>query len=201
MNWVLVGKNLNRCIISTIVLLVSVSFGFSQTSQKTDTFQFEEFWISRNADWQIAYDDVKYCSSALIIKSKDSVYGVLFPGSLALSNDTISVNQEAGFPNTCVKVGKVKVGEGAIVRIDYPHENIEFMVFDDTISINQEAGFPNTCLKVEKVKEEEGEIVKIDYPHKYVEFKILNDTIIEFDKQQFIRTEKTVLYGCWCDWE
>ena len=155
MNWILTEKILNRCVIIAIVLLTSVSFGFSQTSQKSDTFECEEFWISKNADWQIAYDDVKYCSSALILKSNDSVYGVLFPGSLTLSNDTISVNQEAGFPNTCVKVGKVKVGE--IVRIDYPHENIEF--------------------------------------------KILNDTIIEFDKRQFIRTEKTVLYGCWCDWK
>ena len=123
--------------------------------QKKDTFECNEFWISKNADWQVAYDDLKYCSSELILKSKDSVYGVLFPGSLTLRNDTISVNQEAGFPNTCIKVGKIDIGE--IVKIDYPQENIEF--------------------------------------------KIINDTIIELDKQQFIRTEKTVLYGCWCDWK
>ena len=148
-------KILPRFIITAIVILTSVSFGFCQTSENSDPFECNEFWISKNADWQIAYDDVKYCSSAMILKSKDSVYGVLFPGSLTLRNDTISVNQEAGFPNTCIKVGEIDIGE--IVKIDYPHENIEF--------------------------------------------KIINDTIIEFDKRQFIRTEKIVLYGCWCDWK
>ena len=123
--------------------------------QNKDSFECNKFWISKNADWQVAYDDVKYCSSVLILESKDSDYVVLFPGSLTLINDTINVNQEAGFPNTCVKVGKINIGE--IAKIDYPHENIEF--------------------------------------------KIINDTIIEFDKRQFIRTEKTVLYGCLCDWK
>ena len=122
--------------------------------QNTDSFECNEFWISKSADWQVAFDDIKHCSSPLILKSSDSVYGVLFPGSLTLQNDTISVNREAGFPNTCVKIGKIKIGE----------------------------------------------IVKIDYPHKNIEFKIINDTIIEFDKQQYKRTKRTVLCGCCCDW-
>ena len=148
-------KIVSRFIFTAIIILTSVLFGFSQTLVKSNSFECNEYWISKNADWQTAYDNVKHCSSALILKSNDSVYGVLFPGSLTLRNDTISVNQEAGFPNTCIKIGKIDVGEK--VRIDYPHENIEF--------------------------------------------KIINDTIIEFDKRHFIRTEKTVLYGCWCDWK
>ncbi|NME72112.1 hypothetical protein [Flammeovirga aprica] len=164
-----------------------------------DTFQCEEFWISKNADWQIAYDDVKYCSSALILKSEDAVYAVLYPGSLTLNNDTISVNQEAGFPNKCLKVGKVKVGEMETVRIDYSNRNFVLMLLNDTISVNQEAEFPNTEVRD---KAEEEEIVRIDDPHRNVEFKILNDAIIEFDKQQFIRIKKTVLYACdWCNLE
>lgn len=150
-----VKKTFTGCITTAIVLWASVLSGLSQTSQASDAFECKEFWISKNANWKIAYDDVKYCSSELIVKSKDSVYGVLFPGSLTLCNDTISIIQEAGLPNACIKVGKVKVGE--IVRFNYPHENIEF--------------------------------------------KILNDTIIEFDERPFIRVDKSVLYGCWCNWK
>lgn len=150
-----VKKIFTGCITTAIVLWTSVLSGFSQTSQASDAFECKECWISKNVKWKIAYDDVKYCSNELIVKSKDSVYGVLFPGSLTLCNDTISINQEAGLPNTCIKVGKVKVGE--IVRINYQYENIEF--------------------------------------------EILNDTIIEFDERQFIRVDKSVLLGCWCDWK
>ena len=123
--------------------------------QNEGAFECNEFWIDKNTEWQFAYDSVKYCSSELILKSKDSIFGVLFPGSLSLRNDTILVNQEEGFPNTCIKIGKIDIG--GVSKIGYQNENLEF--------------------------------------------KFINDTIIEFDKRQFVHTEKTILYGCWCNWK
>ena len=122
---------LKRIVLVTIILLTTISCGLNQNQLKKDSFECNEFWISKNADWEIAYDDVKFNQSELIIKSKDSTWGILFPGSLTLKDDTISVNQEAGFPNTCIKIGKVKIGE--IVNIDYPKKDIPFQIINDTI--------------------------------------------------------------------
>lgn len=142
--------------IAFLILLISTinSCDFTKSGSQNSAFEGDKYFLPINPDWKFAFDDVKYSESALVLESKDSVWAVLIPGTLTLQKDTISVNQEAGFPNRCISVGSVKIGESK----------------------------------------------KIDYLSNETIFKRINDTLIEFDSKQYIKTDKTILSGCNCEW-
>ncbi len=97
----------------------------------TKAFVCNEYWTMQKIHWEKAFDDVKFCQNEMIIKSKDSIWGVIYPGSLTLSKDTIYVNQENAFNNICNQIGKVKVGGRVLVE---RFKNIEvFYRVNDTL--------------------------------------------------------------------
>jgi len=98
---------------------------------KVDSSECEEFWLPRNIDWEFAYDDVTFSHSPMIFKCEDSTFNILFPVTLTLHNDTININQEMGYQNKCVKIGKMKVGESK--SIDFQNKNSVFKIVNNTI--------------------------------------------------------------------
>lgn len=119
-----------------IAFLILFIFTINSCGLKTDkkqnsSFECDKYFISINPDWKFAYDDVKFSNSILLLESKDSVWAILFPGSLTLQNDTISVNQEAGFPIQCLRIGKVKIGEKT--KIDFLNNERIFKRINDTL--------------------------------------------------------------------
>lgn len=106
-----------RRIIRSLILLLLLNSCSNQTKkQSTGAFQCDEYWTMKNTEWETAYDDVKFCSNEMILKSKDSIWGIIFPGTLTLDNDTIHVNQESGYNNICRRIGQVKVGDSVFVE-------------------------------------------------------------------------------------
>lgn len=81
---------------------------------------------------EIAFDDVKYCSDEMILRSKDSTWAIIFPGSLTLKDDTIYANKEAGFPNTCYRIGHARIGDVKHLNI-FEHEEKFAVVNDSTV--------------------------------------------------------------------
>ncbi len=67
----------------------------------------------------------------MILKGKDSTWGILFPGTLTLDNDTIRVNQENGHDNICHQIGQVKVGDS--VFVEEFNKNELFLVLNDSL--------------------------------------------------------------------
>ncbi|MEZ5046785.1 MAG: hypothetical protein R2831_07310 [Chitinophagaceae bacterium] len=85
----------------------------------------------KNTQWEIAYDNVKFCQNEMILKSKDSIWGIIFPGTLTLDNDTIHVNEENGYDNICRRIGHVKVGDSVFVKRFKKKEL--FLVINDSL--------------------------------------------------------------------
>lgn len=144
-------------IIGGLILLLVINSCSTQTKkQSISAFECDEYWTRKNIHWESAYDDVKFCQqNEVILKSKTSTWGIIYPGSLTLIDDTIHINQENGYDNICQQIGQVKVGDS---------------------------------LSVERLKKN-----KISL--------LLNDSIIEFGGNQYEKSKKPVLYGCWCEWK
>ncbi|MFN8360438.1 MAG: hypothetical protein U0264_11040 [Candidatus Kapaibacterium sp.] len=99
---------------------------------KTGTFQCNEYWIMKNTQWDSAYDDVKVSSQyEMILKSKDSIWGVIFLGTLTVQDDTIHVNQENGYDNICHQIGKVRIGDSVFVE-GYKRKEL-FRIINDSL--------------------------------------------------------------------
>jgi hypothetical protein len=111
-------------------ILLWFFFSCSNDSRQVD-FECNEFWISQDSNWKIAYEDFRFCTGPLILRSNDSTFAVLFPGSLTLRNDTIRVSQEAGFPNDCIEIGKVTDDE--VISVDYDDSQANFRIINDSM--------------------------------------------------------------------
>lgn len=126
-----------------IILFVFLSC-IQKTEQKSEKlFDCREYFLPE-INWKTAYDSVKFTNSEMIIKNKNSVYGIIYPGSLVLDNDTISVNEEAGYANKCVKIGKLKVDDSTYV---YKNKSIFKVINDSTIKFHNKL-FTKTKRKV-----------------------------------------------------
>lgn len=114
--------------ISFFLIMIQPIISFGQDIN--NTFECNEYFVAKNPDWNIAYDNVKYSDTPLIIKSKDSVWGVIYPGSLTLNKDTIYVNEENGYSNRCLRIGKLKMGDS--LYINSVKKKQLFLIINDT---------------------------------------------------------------------
>ncbi len=114
-----------------LLMFAIISYGLKTNKIQNASFDCAKYFISINPDWKFAYDDIKFSESALVLESKDSVWAILFPGSLTLQNDTISVNQEAGFPIKCLRIGRAKIEEN--IKIDFLNNERIFKRINDTL--------------------------------------------------------------------
>lgn len=126
-----------------IILLVFLSCTQKKEQKGEELFDNREYFLPE-INWKTAYDSVNFTNSEMIIKNENSVYGIIYPGSLVLNKDTISVNEEAGYPNKCVKIGELKVDDSTYV---YKNKSIFKVINDSTIKFNNKI-FMKTKRKV-----------------------------------------------------
>ena len=124
---------LYKLLIHVLILLLLLNSCRNRTGKQSVTgdFQCDEYWTMKNTKWEIAYDEVGVCQNEMILKTKDSIWGIIFPGTLTLENDTIHVNQEAGYDNTCIRIGQLRAGDS--VFVDRFKKKELFMIVNDSL--------------------------------------------------------------------
>ena len=119
-------------LISIIFLLFSCNTeSTKKNNTKNQNFECKEYWLPKNTQWDTAYDDILYCSEAILMNNTDSNWGINFPGSIVLTNDTLYINQEAGYENICINLGKLEIGDS--VYIGEKKINLLFVILNDSV--------------------------------------------------------------------
>lgn len=121
---------LNLKIILILLFIIINRNNLNSNSQKNQD-ECLEYWISSEAEWKTAYDDVLFCDSPLIIQNDNNNWIFLYPGSLTLINDTIHVNEENGIPNTCLKIGELISNQEK--TINFRTETLSFFKESDSV--------------------------------------------------------------------
>lgn len=114
-----------------LIIFISCDTRIEKKTVLSNEFICEEYWLPKNVGWETAYDDVLYApTNKLIIKSKDSSWGLNWCGTILLDNDTIRIGQELGYDNSCFNFGKVKNGDSLYINIK---KEETFKVVDDVL--------------------------------------------------------------------
>ena len=185
-------------IIISIIFIPLICF-----TKKNNQLPFEciDFYVPEKIQWKPVYDDVIFSVHPIFISDTNSSWAIIFPDSITLINDTIHVNQEAGFPNLCYIIGKLYDDETYVL----PASNKVFITYSNNTTLNgvvyQKSTYP--------IKMVAGAIGKINMPLKWKENQwpflvdgslkdiYVHDTVIEdWEKViDFLNQNYTLRYG------
>lgn len=137
-----IGQSMTLLIPSTYNFLVGlVSFyllagcGTKHSKGTPKKLECNEYYIPDDIAWERISEDFEVSAGPLLVRDTGGRWGIMYPGSISLSGNTISIAQEAGHANSCYFIGALT--PGSTVSFQSNKDSIT-MKMDSSIVFNGE---------------------------------------------------------------